>query len=83
MAVADISSTVNGGSSNAATAAPAAPVMADPHSEEAAASTREKFLPVTRHALLDRLTQPGLWPNGDASQTRRFMRYLDYWRRHS
>lgn len=80
MAVADISSTVNGGSSNAATVAP---VMADPHSEAAAASTREKFLPVTRHALLDRLTQPGLWPNGDAILARRFMRYLDYWRRHS
>src|SRR5262245_64336506 len=43
---------------------------------------REKFLPVTRHALLDRLTVPDLWPNGDHVQARRFMRYLDYWRRH-
>lgn len=43
---------------------------------------REKFLPVTRHALLDRLTVPGLWPNGDHVQARRFLRYLDYWRRH-
>ena len=51
--------------------------------QAAAALTREKFLPVTRHALMDRLTQPGLWPNGDAGQARRFMRYLDYWRRHS
>ena len=33
--------------------------------------------------LLDRLTQPSLWPDGDAPQARRFMRYLDYWRRHS
>ena len=44
---------------------------------------REKFLPVTRHALLDRLTVSSLWPNGDAAQARQFMRYLDYWRRHS
>lgn len=43
---------------------------------------REKFLPVTRHALLDRLTVPHLWPNGDHVQARRFLRYLDYWRRH-
>jgi hypothetical protein len=43
---------------------------------------REKFLPVTRHALLDRLTVPDLWPNGDHVQARRFLRYLDYWRRH-
>ena len=44
---------------------------------------REKFLPVTRHALLDRLTARALWPNGDHAQARRFLRYLDYWRRHS
>ena len=44
---------------------------------------REKFLPVTRHALLDRLTAANLWPDGDAVQARRFLRYLDYWRRHS
>ena len=43
---------------------------------------REKFLPVTRHALLDRLTVPGMWPKGDHVQARRFLRYLDYWRRH-
>jgi hypothetical protein len=46
-------------------------------------SAREKFLPVTRHALLDRLTVPSLWPSGDPAQARRFMRYLDYWRRHA
>jgi len=49
----------------------------DPHSEEAAASRREKFLPV------DRLTAPRLWPDGNAAEARRFLRYLDYWRRHS
>jgi hypothetical protein len=48
----------------------------------AAPRRREKFLPVTRHALLDRLTAPGLWPKGDHAQARRFLRYLDYWRRH-
>jgi hypothetical protein len=56
---------------------------ADPHSEAAASLRREKFLPVTRHALLDRLTAPDLWPDGEAAQARRFLRYLDYWRRHA
>jgi uncharacterized protein DUF3754 len=55
---------------------------ADPHAAAAANLGREKFLPVTRHALLDRLTAPGLWPKGDHVQARRFLRYLDYWRRH-
>jgi Protein of unknown function (DUF3754) len=54
----------------------------DPHSPGAVGSRREKFLPITRHALMDRLTAANLWPNGDAVQARRFMRYLDYWRRH-
>ena len=55
----------------------------DPHSHEAAQLHREKFLPVTRHALLDRLTDPALWSADDSRWARRFMRYLDYWRRHS
>jgi uncharacterized protein DUF3754 len=55
----------------------------DPHSEEATQLRREKFLPVTRHALLDRLTESKLWAGDDARWARRFMRYLDYWRRHS
>ncbi|MBO0741847.1 MAG: DUF3754 domain-containing protein [Hyphomicrobiaceae bacterium] len=55
----------------------------DPHASVAAGSRREKFLPITRHALMDRLTAANSWPNGDAVQARRFMRYLDYWRRHS
>ena len=69
------------GTGRASAAAPSAAV--DPHSEAAANLGREKFLPITRHALLDRLTAPGLWPKGDHVQARRFMRYLDYWRRHS
>jgi hypothetical protein len=60
---------------DAATAAAGAAPAAGKHK-------REKFLPVTRHALLDRLTAPALWPNGDQVQARRFLRYLDYWRRH-
>ena len=73
------------GAADAREAAPGAAVAVaaeDPHSE-AAAGNREKFLPVTRHALMDRLTAANLWPNGDAVQARRFLRYLDYWRRHS
>jgi hypothetical protein len=57
--------------------------VTDPHSAEALRNRREKFLPVTRHALLDRLTAPHLWPDGQAVHARRFIRYLDYWRRHS
>jgi hypothetical protein len=56
---------------------------ADPHSHEALSGRREKFLPVTKHALVDRLTHESAWPHGDCMQARRFMRYLDYWRRHS
>jgi hypothetical protein len=66
------------------TATPAAKAAAvDPHVQAAGNTAREKFLPVTRHALLDRLTGPALWPKGDHAQARRFLRYLDYWRRHS
>ena len=54
---------------------------ADPHA--ASALQREKFLPVTRSALMDRLTVASAWPSGDVMQVRRFLRYLDYWRRHS
>lgn len=48
-----------------------------PESERA----RERFIPVTRFALLDRLTSPTAWPNGQAKEARRFFRYLDHWRR--
>jgi hypothetical protein len=42
---------------------------------------RERFIPVTRFALLDRLTAPGTWPEPQAQEARRFLRYLDHWRR--
>ena len=48
-----------------------------------AADTREKFLPVTRYALIDRLAREQAWPAGDAAHARRFFRYLDYWRQQS
>jgi hypothetical protein len=54
---------------------------ADPHSQAAMQGQREKFLPVTSFALLDRLT--AAWPDGEAAQARRFMRYLSFWRRQS
>lgn len=44
---------------------------------------RENFIPVTRHALVDRLTRTHLWPAGQAAETRRYFRYLDFWRRQS
>ena len=64
------------------TAKPVELVVSDPH-DGSSALQREKFLPVTRAALVDRLTAVSAWPNGDVAQVRRFLRYLDYWRRHS
>ena len=75
-------SSVIEGVDEGAAAADGKVATADPHSETGQLS-REKFLPVTRSALLDRLTAAHLWPNRDAVQARRFLRYLDYWRRHS
>jgi hypothetical protein len=42
---------------------------------------RERFIPVTRFALVDRLTTEASWPPGQARDARRFFRYLDHWRR--
>ncbi len=55
------------------------------HGEEVAdpgaiTDERERFIPVTRFALIDRLSEPHIWPNGQAADARRFFRYLDYWR---
>ena len=87
MAMAGVSRDVqaSGGTARAEKAPGAQVTVAveDPHSGPGGANRREKFLPVTRHALMDRLTAGSLWPDGDAAQARRFMRYLDYWRRHS
>ncbi len=40
----------------------------------------ETFLPLTKAALLDRLTEQSRWPGYDAVKVRRLYRYLDYWR---
>ena len=50
----------------------------DPHSPVATGSRREKFLPITRHALMDRLTAANLWPNGVPVWRRR---WATNWRR--
>lgn len=70
---------VDATSTTSAVVAPAGQVAA----AIAKPARREKFLPLTRYALLDRLTTDRSWPDGDALVARRFMRYLDYWRRHS
>ena len=68
------------------------PAAKDPNKEAAQVSAfdavkpesdrgREHFIPVTRFALLDRLTSPTAWPAGQAKEARRFFRYLDHWRR--
>lgn len=59
-----------------ANAQPAAPGA----SPSAGMTQPERFIPVTRFALIDRLTVPAAWPPGEADHARRFFRYLDYWR---
>ena len=44
------------------------------------ADARERFIPVTRQALMERLTRPQSGPASEAQEARRFFRYLDYWR---
>jgi uncharacterized protein DUF3754 len=46
----------------------------------ATAGAREKFIPVTRFALVDRLAQDTAWAPGEGKDVRRFFRYLDHWR---
>lgn len=52
--------------------APVPPAIAEPE--------RETFIPVTRFALIDRLTAPHSWPGSVCYDARRFFQYLDYWR---
>jgi hypothetical protein len=47
------------------------------------ADERERFIPVTRAALMERLTRPQSWRGNEAKEARRFFRYLDYWRQAS
>ncbi len=48
-----------------------------------ATDEREKFIPVTREALIDRLAQTDTWPAGVAGEARRFFSYLNQWRQQS
>ena len=41
---------------------------------------RERFIPITKFALLERLTIPAAWKPAESKDARRFFRYLDYWR---
>ena len=58
----------------------AVPVAANEAQRYGAGRAKEHFIPVTRFALIDRLTKPHAWPPGVAAEARRFFRYLDYWR---
>jgi hypothetical protein len=42
---------------------------------------RETFIPLTKSALMRRLTVDGAWPEGDHHDARKFFQYLDHWRR--
>ena len=54
---------------------------APPRLDQAALARQEHFIPVTKAALVDRLTAPGAWDSDEQSRAaRRFFRYLDYWR---
>ncbi len=44
-------------------------------------ATRETFIPITKTALIDRLTHANAWAPGVAKEARKFFQYLDYWRR--
>jgi hypothetical protein len=44
---------------------------------------REKFIPVTPQALIDRLADPSAWPADKVAQVRRFFMYLTNWRQQS
>lgn len=49
--------------------------------EHLALARREHFIPLTKAALVDRLTLPETWASpAEATAARRFFRYLDYWR---
>jgi hypothetical protein len=53
------------------------------HIEVEAPVRREKFLPLTRFALMDRLSRPNLWPTGQVADVRMFFQRLDYYRQQS
>jgi hypothetical protein len=52
-----------------------------PHAQADGPRPRERFIPLTTLALVDRLTTPQAWAGSSAEAARRFFRYLDFWRR--
>ncbi len=44
-------------------------------------SVRQTFIPITKTALIDRLTPANAWGVDEARDARRFFQYLDNWRR--
>jgi len=67
---------VTAASSGSSAAVPAADLV-----QPDAVRARERFIPVTTYALIDRLTVSQTWPAGNSRAARRFFRYLEYWRR--
>ena len=71
---------MTGKETKAEKAARAAELVARMFSED---DKREKFIPVTLQAIMDRLAQPAAWPAGHTAHVRRFHGYLANWRRQS
>lgn len=66
---------------DAARIAPPTAVPAKPTATtEPDADLRERFLPLSRAALFERLTRDTAWPASQAADVRKFFRYLDFWR---
>ncbi|NOU07795.1 MAG: DUF3754 domain-containing protein [Hyphomicrobiaceae bacterium] len=63
--------------------APAAAAPIEMEEGDVFSRDKEKFIPLTRHALIDRLTAPNLWHGNDAAHCRRFFNYLQFWRSNS
>lgn len=45
--------------------------------------TRDKFIPVTPQALMDRLSRPEAWPRGETADVKRLFAYIAHWRQQS
>ncbi len=59
------------------------PASSDTAADEICFDEPGCFIPVTRYALMDRLTRRYAWPGNQADEARRFFRYLDFWRQQS
>jgi hypothetical protein len=67
-------------SAAAATAIAAGAAAFEGHDFTAGAKGDEHFIPLTRHAVMERLTRPGMWPAAVVADAERFFRYLEHWR---